>query len=555
VANGPDTGPHGGDDIRITAGDVHTCALTAQRRVRCWGGNTWGGLGDGTTADHLTPVDVVGMTSPVRTVDAGWNFTCAVTTAGAATCWGYNLRGQLGDGTTTNSSTPVGVVGLGSGVRAISAGVFHACALTDQGAVKCWGLNHRGQLGDGTTTDSSIPVDVVGLGSGVTAISAGIWHTCALLAGGGVKCWGQNNVGQLGDGTTTDSSTPVDVVGLHAGVSALDTGTGGDGVIDGSHTCAVTVRGRALCWGLNNLGQLGDGTTTDSSTPVTVSGLAHGARAVATGSAYSCALTRSGGVRCWGYNFTGQLGDGTTTDRSTPVDVVGLRSGVAELATGGFHACALTRRGGVTCWGGNGVGQIGDGTTAGRPAPVDVSGSFYRPECPTLVAARHTSFTLSRGYAVGSQATFAADSGYALVGSPSLRCRADRSWSGPVPAAAGTGSVVVTPSDGLLDGQTVTVTLSGFPALGTVGWCQAVVGAGAASASNCGGPVRTAQADASGRVTDPAYPVARFIAVPALGRTVDCADPAEDCVMGAADISDVAGSAVTAPLSFALPTG
>ncbi len=463
ASNAAATSPHAADDIRITAGDVHTCAPTAAGQVKCWGGNTWGGLGDGTTVDRPTPVDVVGQTSPVRTVDAGWNFTCAVATAGAATCWGYNLRGQLGDGTTTNSSTPVGVVGLGSGVTAISAGVFHACALTDRGAVKCWGLNHRGQLGDGTTTDSSTPVDVVGLGSGVKAISAGIWHTCALLADGGVKCWGQNNVGQLGDGTTTDSSTPVDVVGLPSRVSAIDTGTGSDGGIDGSHTCAVTTRGGVLCWGLNNLGQLGDGTTTDSSTPVTVSGLERGARAVATGSGYSCALTRAGGVRCWGYNFTGQLGDGTTTNRSTPVDVVGLRSGVGQLATGGFHACVLTRRGAVKCWGGNGGGQLGDGTTTGRLTPVDVSGSFYRPECPTLVAARHTGFALSQGYAVGSMATFTADSGYALVGSPSLRCRADRSWSGPVPTAAGTGSVIVTPSTGLVDGQSVTVALIGVP--------------------------------------------------------------------------------------------
>jgi Neocarzinostatin family/Sushi repeat (SCR repeat) len=169
------------------------------------------------------------------------------------------------------------------------------------------------------------------------------------------------------------------------------------------------------------------------------------------------------------------------------------------------------------------------------------------PECPTLVAAPHTSFTLSNGYAVGSVATFTADSGYALVGPTSLRCRGDGSWSGPVPTAEGTGSVTVTPNTGLVDGQTVTVTLAGFPALGTVGWCQGVP-VEPASSSNCGGPIRTGQTDASGGLTDPSYPVARFIFVPTLGRTVDCA--AETCVIGAADVTDIPGSVANAYLSF-----
>ena len=250
-----------------------------------------GALGDGTTDDRATPVDVVGLSSGVRAVSSGWNFTCAVTNAGGVKCWGYNLRGQLGDGTTANSSVPVDVVGLSSGVRAVSAGVFHACAVMIRGAVKCWGLNHRGQLGDGSTTESSVPVDVMGLSAGVRTVSAGIWHTCAVSAAGGAKCWGQNNYGQLGDGTTTDRHEPVDVVGLTSGVAMIATGNGGDGVADGSHTCAVTTTGPGAgshaggsvkCWGINTLGQLGDGTTVDRLVPVDVSGLTSGMRSVAT---------------------------------------------------------------------------------------------------------------------------------------------------------------------------------------------------------------------------------------------------------------------------------
>ncbi len=407
----------------IAAGRGHYCAVTSSGGVKCWGGNDDGQLGDGTTTYRTTPVDVVGLTSGISAIAAGGGHTCALTSGGnGIKCWGYNYNGQLGigvfgysavpvdvmglssvvatatgvhhscaltsdgrvkcwgfnffgalgDGTTTNRCTPANVVGLPSGISAITAGGLHTCALTSGGnGVKCWGANDSGQVGVGVcnsqTTFCTTPVDVVGLPSDVSAIAAGNQHTCALTSGGGVKCWGRNTEGQLGDGTTTGHYTPMDVIGLTSGVSAIS--TGGFGL----HTCALTSGGGVKCWGSNRSGQLGDGTMTDRSAPVNVVGLASGVSAIAAGGTHTCALT-SGGVKCWGNNGYGQLGDGTTTDRSAPVNVVGLASGVSAISTSALHTCALTSGGGVKCWGWNNYGQLGDGTTTNRTAPVDVVG-------------------------------------------------------------------------------------------------------------------------------------------------------------------------------------
>jgi alpha-tubulin suppressor-like RCC1 family protein len=311
----------------------------------------------------FAPLPAPVQESRAAIVSVGGGHTCAVTTSGGVKCWGNNYEGQLGDGTTANRNTPVDVVGLTSGVTSISSGGKHTCAVITSGGVKCWGENGFGQLGDGTTTYIYTPVDVVGLTSGVASVSSGYDHTCALTSSGGVKCWGNNYEGQLGDGTTTDRHAPVDVVGLTSGVASISSGSG--------HTCAVTTSGGVKCWGWNGYGQLGDGTTTNRNTPVDVVGLTSVGASVSSGSSHTCATTTSGGVKCWGKNDDGQLGDGVTTDRHTPVDVVGLTSSVTSISSGGKHTCAVTTSGSVKCWGCNVGGKLG---IAPGWVPVNVIG-------------------------------------------------------------------------------------------------------------------------------------------------------------------------------------
>jgi alpha-tubulin suppressor-like RCC1 family protein len=351
---------------QLAAGNEHTCALTAAGAVQCWGRNNEGQLGDGSTTSKSTPQPVTGLASGVAVIAAGGNHTCALTTAGAVQCWGNNPFGQLGDGSTTNTTTPQPVTGLASGVAAISAGVYHTCALTTAGAVQCWGRNAYGQLGDGSTTDKTTPQPVTGMASGVAAIAAGGNHTCALTTAGAVQCWGRNDFGQLGVGGITRKTTPQPVAGLASGVKAISAGL--------HNTCALTTAGAVQCWGRNDFGQLGDGSTTDKTTPQPVTGLASGEASIAAGVYHTCALTTAGAVQCWGWNAESQLGDGGTTSKSTPQPVTGLASGVAAIAAGGNHTCALTTAGAVQCWGRNLDGQLGDGSTTNKSTPQPVAG-------------------------------------------------------------------------------------------------------------------------------------------------------------------------------------
>jgi alpha-tubulin suppressor-like RCC1 family protein len=351
----------------ISAGGSHTCALLSDGEMNCWGENLAGELGNGIMPYRAIPVDIIGLTGGLTDIKAGYLYTCALLSGGGVKCWGANGDGQLGDSTSYFvHSTPVDVIGLNNDATAITVGWAHTCARLSDGGVKCWGYNNYGQLGDGTSESRNAPVNVIGLDSDVSAVSAGIYHTCALLSGSGVQCWGANTEGELGDGTNVNRLTPVDVSGLASGVTAITTG--------GVHSCALLSSGGVKCWGTNESGQLGDGTISDRNTPVNVIGLASGVSAIAGGNAHNCALLSNGGVKCWGANWEGQLGDGTTTDSSIPVEVNGLSSDVIAIAANIGHTCALLTGGGMKCWGGNGSGELGDGTTEIRTTPVDVSG-------------------------------------------------------------------------------------------------------------------------------------------------------------------------------------
>lgn len=344
---------------KVTAGDGHTCVITAAGGVKCWGYNEFGQLGDNSTINRLTPVDVVGLASGVMAVTTGLDSTCALTITGEVKCWGNNMNGQLGDNSTTKRSAPVSVLGLNGGVVAIATGFYHTCAITTGGKIKCWGHHSDDYLN---------PKDETSLASGVTAIAAGEFNICALTTAGGVKCWGGNSTGKLGDTHITVHSSwpPVDVLGLNSGVAAITLGY--------RHACALTITGGVKCWGNNDKGQLGDNSTTNSLAPVNVDGLNSGVVAIAAGYFHTCAITTAGGIKCWGQNNEGQLGDNSTTDRLTPVDVSGLNNGVATIAAGYLHTCAITTAGGVKCWGGNVVGQLGDNSSNQHSTPVDVAG-------------------------------------------------------------------------------------------------------------------------------------------------------------------------------------
>ena len=401
----------------LAAGGWHTCALTDAGGVLCWGGNGRGQLGDGTTEWRLTPVSVSGLESGVIALTAGVEHTCALTANGSVLCWGWNWHGQLGDGTGVDRWTPIQPYGLDSNVTALAAGGIHTCAVKSDVGTLCWGSNSAGELGDGTYEKRYMPTPVVGLGGDVASVTAGGNHTCAVTADGGLVCWGSNGLGQLGDGTVTGHNTPAPVSGLASGVTAVDAslfhtcavafgigalcwgrndyGTLGDGTTEmrlmptpvsrlasgilivtagEEHTCALKENGEALCWGRNDLGQLGDGTVFTRSLAVEVNGLAGRGVALAVGDFHSCAASENGDVMCWGVNNAGQLGDGTTLDRITPVAVSGLEGGVMALAAGRGHTCALMVDGGVMCWGANADGQLGDGTTEYKLTPVPVSG-------------------------------------------------------------------------------------------------------------------------------------------------------------------------------------
>jgi alpha-tubulin suppressor-like RCC1 family protein len=351
--------------IEVRAGNTHTCACLANGRVRCWGQNNYGQLGDGTLSVRTSPVAVSGISGAVH-VGAGGGYSCALVTGGAVWCWGANTVGQLGvDPSSTPGNyrlDPAPVPGL-SGVESISVGFTHTCARHISGSISCWGENTYGQLGDGTTMPyRSTPRGVASPGV-VDEVSAGHWFTCARMAGAST-CWGRNNWGQFGNGTNTTTLLPSTTLRV---TDAIQVRTWGD------FTCALLMGGAVRCWGLNSLGQIDTTSTTYFPTPVAIPTLSD-VRELAVGGRSSCARQGDGAVLCWGASTNGLLGDGSTrTLPSAPVRVTGLSAPVG-ISVGGTQACANTTDGAVWCWGDNMFGQIGDGTMIQRFAPVRVMG-------------------------------------------------------------------------------------------------------------------------------------------------------------------------------------
>ncbi len=374
--------------VSISAGGHNGCAVLSTGEIKCWGLGAQGELGNGTSANSGTPVLVSGISTAVQ-VDVGYRFVCALLADGSARCWGDGGGGRLGDNNISghSSSTPVNVMGLGS-AKQIDVGGYHACALRYNGQVRCWGSNVSGQLGNGTLTDSGIAVDVLSGGSvlgNVRSISAGgdyprppnadnYGSSCAVLADGTMKCWGYNNFGQLGDGTTSTQNQAVTVLGA-SNVAQSTSGA--------EHNCFMAGDGQLKCWGSGGDYRLGTGTTSNASTPVAVQNLAGQERMpqIAAGGAHSCGRTSNGRVYCWGYAGNGQTGDDNLTSHgyaTTPVVFAGNPlTDALKVDTGLAHACALRANGSVVCWGYNYYGQVGDGnygSAADRPHAVAVTG-------------------------------------------------------------------------------------------------------------------------------------------------------------------------------------
>jgi alpha-tubulin suppressor-like RCC1 family protein len=406
-------GGSAGDDgksaraILVDAGAWHTCALLSDGSARCWGSNDFGQLGSGTTGPStcvnntaeigcsLRPVPVLGL-SRAKALSLGGYQSCAVLEDGTVRCWGLNDYGELGIGTQTGPSTcrvdtyefacattPVAVSDLTNVVAVAASDEEHACALLANGSARCWGLN-GGQLGYSYVGPSACrigafdlacamtPVDVSNL-TGATALDTATFHTCAVVSGGSVRCWGSNLSGELGNGSTAASLEPSPVSNL-TNATAISTGS--------SHSCALLANGTVACWGRNDRGQLGigpapsdalcrnpNGDVLCSTTPVTVTGLTD-VSAISVGGGHTCALLRDGTVSCWGMNDYGQIGNMAPTGLPTPMPDL---TDVVSISAGALHTCAVRSDGSVRCWGYNVFGQLGDGTTTLSQTPVAVT--------------------------------------------------------------------------------------------------------------------------------------------------------------------------------------
>jgi alpha-tubulin suppressor-like RCC1 family protein len=359
VGSGGTTNPSSQVGLSIANGLDHTCVVMPSGTIRCWGANSSGQLGDATTAAALAPVTVRDITSATQ-VTAGSRYSCALLKEGTVRCWGGNFWHQLGNSSTKDSTLAVLVPGV-SNASAIASGAMHNCVIAS-GQVYCWGhtsdANANPKPGEGSAT--ALPVGGV---TSAVAVACGADHTCALQADGLVQCWTYYPSNQLGSGVP--NYTPM-VIGNLSGAVAIAAGS--------LHTCAALSDGSVRCWGLNMNGTLGIGDGTFSSeTALQVIGLSQ-VVGITSGSGHNCALLKDSTVRCWGDNRYGELGNGTTGSSSfSPVQVFELTN-VTALSRASLHTCSGFDDGAIRCWGHNSSGQLGDGTQNDSSTPVAVLG-------------------------------------------------------------------------------------------------------------------------------------------------------------------------------------
>ncbi len=336
----------------VSLGYYHSAAITENGDLYCWGYNSNGQIGNGTTENQTIPIKVL---ESVKAVSLGDCYSAAITENDDLYCWGDNSDGQIGSGTTGNQLTPVKVLG---NVKTVSLGDYHSAAITKNGDLYCWGDNDFGQIGNDTTKDQSIPVKVLG---NVKTVSLGGAYSAAITEKGDLYCWGYNRGGEIGNGTTQDQSTPVKVLG---NVKTVSLSLGID-----NYSAAITENGDLYCWGNDFAGQIGNGTTGNQLTPVKVLG---NVKTVFLREHHSAAITENDDLYCWGDNSDGQVGNGTTRNQSTPIKVLG---NVKTISLGDNHSAAVTENGDLYCWGDNSDGQVGNGTTGDQLIPVKVLGN------------------------------------------------------------------------------------------------------------------------------------------------------------------------------------
>lgn len=353
----------------LSAGNNHTCLLKANGGAFCWGDNSVGQLGNGSTESSMVPVPVSGDLR-FTSISAGWDHTCGITVDSKAYCWGRGRYGRLGNGSAENSMMPAAVSG-GLSFKSVDSGMAHTCGLTADGEAYCWGRGEDGILGNNSVDSSKTPVPVSG-GLAFGSIHAGSATTCGITTDGDAYCWGASDFGNLlgqGEGELERKITP----GLVAGGFRFEPGSIGVGL---DHVCAISQSDKAVCWGRGRYGKLGIGSGAglgvieNLKTPREVRGRLS-FRSIATGVFQTCGIATNRKAYCWGRNGAGQLGDGTTTMRVEPV-AVSTNQRFNELTVGNNHACGVSTDDEIYCWGNGAAGKLGTRSSDNELTPNEV---------------------------------------------------------------------------------------------------------------------------------------------------------------------------------------